>query len=58
MEAGGRVIGCSGTRKVDVALDVRAVRIDGVDIGHETIRQLYVDHDFCRLAGTDDDGIS
>ena len=57
MEAGGRVIGCSGTREVDVALDVRAVRIDGVDIGHETIRQLYVDHDFCRLAGTDDENV-
>ena len=57
MEAGGRVIGCSGTREVDVALDVRAVRIDGVDIGHEIIRQLYVDHDFCRLAGTDDENV-
>ena len=57
MEAGGRVIGCSGTREVDVALDVRAVRIDGVDIGHEIIRQLYVNHDFCRLAGADDENV-
>ena len=47
MEAGGRVMGCSGTREVDVALDVRAVRIDGVDIGHEIIRQL------CLFAGCD-----
>ena len=37
--------------------DVRAVRIDGVDIGHEIIRQLYVDHDFCRLAGADDENV-